>query len=72
MDPPEIPTKATKNLQMYDRVFDLMYRKHELGIYAYDLPCQHLRTRNIEMQCRAADELAAVKFICLDCGTFIE
>lgn len=43
-----------------------------MGIFAYDLPCQHLHTKNIELQCRAADELATTKFICLDCETFIE
>lgn len=46
--------------------------KHQIGVFAYDLPCQHIRTKNIELQCRAADELATTKFICLDCGTFIE
>lgn len=60
------------NLEKFDRVFDIFFRKHELGIYAYDLPCQHLHSKKIEIQCRAADELATMKFFCLDCETFIE
>lgn len=65
-------TEDANSLELYDRVFDVFYRKHELGVFAYDLPCQHVNTRSIEVQSRAADELAATKFICLDCGTFIE
>lgn len=62
----------TKLLERYDKIFDIFYRKYELGIFAYDLPCQHLKTHKIELQCRAADELATTKFFCLDCETFIE
>lgn len=56
----------------YDKVFDIFYQKYKLGIFAYDLPCQHIRTNLKEMQCRASDELATIKFFCLDCETFIE
>lgn len=59
-------------LDRYDNIFDAFYAKYELGIFAYDLPCQHLQTKKIELQCRSADELATTKFYCLDCDTFIE
>lgn len=63
---------TTKALDLYDKVIDAYFRKHEIGVFAYDLPCQHIHTKNIELQCRSADELAATKFICLDCNTFIQ
>lgn len=65
-------TMSGKNLGYFDRVFNVFYKKYELGIFAYDLPCQHLNTKKIEMQCRAADELATTRFFCIDCETFIE
>lgn len=70
-------SKTTNNINplvnnIYDKVFDVFYYKHKMGIFAYDLPCQHLHTRKIEMQCRSADELATTKFYCIDCETFIE
>lgn len=61
-----------RDLKLLDKVFDVFFYKHQIGIYAYDLPCQHPRTKKIELQCRSADELATTKFLCLDCGTFIE
>lgn len=56
----------------YDKIFNVFYQKYKLGVFAYDLPCQHLRTNKREIQCRSSDELATIKFFCLDCETFIE
>lgn len=70
---PIIEEESKENdLKKFDKVFDVFFHKHKTGIYAYDLPCQHLKTKKIELQCRSADELATTKFLCLDCEIFIE
>lgn len=61
-----------KNVNQLDNVFDCFYHKYKTGIFAYDLPCQHLNTKKIELQCRSADELATTTFFCFDCETSIE
>lgn len=61
-----------KCLDRFDKVLNAFYYKYQLGIFAYDLPCQHYHTKKIELQCRSADELATTKFFCLDCETFVE
>lgn len=64
--------KTLPNLQQWDKLFDCFYYKHENKIYAFDVPCQHLHTRQIEIQNRSSDELAATKFYCYDCEMFID
>lgn len=65
-------SNEAENQNKFDKIFNVFYRKYQLGIFAYDLPCQHVHTNKIELQCRSPDELATTRFYCLDCETFIE
>lgn len=68
----ESDVKKLKNVEKYDKIFNVFYHKYKIGVFAYDLPCQHVNTKKIELQCRSADELATTRFLCLDCETMIE